>query len=258
MDSLDDIQFILCIIASCVFYYLVSNVILVSVALPKNYLIVTVTGEKLRQHKIKRWKNGFVALVHAILASGLIGFLVSNHPEILTELTITSDNELVYFANCFVVGYFIYNTLDSLTMYKTQVFYETMLHHFIVLTIYSIVLLTKNYIACVSVFIFFEINNIFLNIRQILFFYEYDKTKFFYRINSILNMLTFIVFRLGILVWVSLWFSESFAQMHILIALTVMFSLFIFSILNVILFVRCVRADLRFDRDLLPLAHKFE
>ncbi len=226
--------------------------------MPRAYLIVTVTGEKLRQHKIKRWKNTFVALTHSVITSGLVLFLIANQPEILNQLSTSGDNELVYYVNCFVFGYFIYDTLDSLSMYKTQVFYETMLHHFVVLSVYSIVFFIKNYVACVTVFSLFEVNKIFLNIRQILSFYDYDKKEFLYQINSVVNILTLVVFRLGTLAWVLNWFSESFAQMHMMLALICMFSLFIFSFLSVVLFVRVLKSDLRSDKDLLPLTQKVE
>lgn len=53
--------------------------------------------------------------------------------------------------------------------------------------------------------LFVEVNSIFLHIRQLFNITGVDKEEPMYRLNSILNIGTFVVFRIAVLGWMTRW-----------------------------------------------------
>ena len=50
-----------------------------------------------------------------------------------------------------------------------------------------------------------EVNSVFLHVRQILVIIGVQKRNSFYKINSLLNISTFLVFRIAVLGWMTRW-----------------------------------------------------
>ena len=62
---------------------------------------------------------------------------------------------------------------------------------------YDFSLYTRKYIGCASICMVLELNSIFLHIRQLMVIEEVDRGSRAFRAIAVLNMATFIAFRIG-------------------------------------------------------------
>jgi hypothetical protein len=249
MDSPDSsVIYGLVILASCLFYYLSSNIILTAIPVPKQYVTLALTGKKFDETQMSRWKNTCIAFLNSIVSSLLIFYLIFIYPEILSDPATSNITEM-YYANCIVFGYYLFDTFDVLSMQRSRLFHEVMLHHLVVIVVYATVFTFQSYMACVSIFMIFEINNIFLNLRHILALYEYHQKSVCRVLLVVLNIMTLIVCRFFVILYVFIWLCINQANMPLFMFTVGIVSLILFSYLNIFLFVRVIKSDERVYED---------
>ena len=116
----------------------------------------------------------------------------------------TSSHTLV----CFSIGYFIYDAIDMLVNHRKRSTYELLLHHCLVIICYLVAVVSKQFVAFVALSLVVEVNSVFLHARQLLIITNQPKNSSRYKANALLNVLTFLLFRIILLAYLTRWISS--------------------------------------------------
>ncbi|XP_038013861.1 TLC domain-containing protein 2 [Motacilla alba alba] len=188
-----------------------------------------------------KWRNIWTSLAHSVLSGGgaLAGFYL--HPEMSNDLVGTHPpgaHSLVAVS----VGYFIEDFVDMLCNQKLHQSWELLFHHSVVIICFGIAVLLHQYVGFALVALLVEINSIFLHLRQILLMANLVHTTC-YRLNSLINLGTYVVFRIATLAWMTRWL---FLNRHNVPPATYAVGtagMAIMTPMNVVLFYRLLRSD---------------
>ncbi|KAM9320640.1 TLC domain-containing protein 2 [Gastrophryne carolinensis] len=196
-----------------------------------------------------KWRNVSTSLVHSLLTGtwALLGFYV--HPEMAEDL-ISTHSCFSHSLIAVSIGYFIHDFVDMLQNQKFHQSWELLFHHTVVITCFGISLLLHRYIGFAMVALLVEINSIFLHLRQILLMANQVKTTV-YRVNSLLNLGTYVVFRICTLAWMTRWLvlNRDNIPLHLYTIGSV--GMAIMTVMNIVLFYRLLRSDfLKSTRDM--------
>uniref|UniRef100_A0A8C3M078 TLC domain containing 2 n=1 Tax=Chrysolophus pictus TaxID=9089 RepID=A0A8C3M078_CHRPC len=188
-----------------------------------------------------KWRNIWTSLAHSVLSGGgaLAGFclypglhedLVGTHPPGAHSLVTVS------------VGYFLEDFVDMLCNQKLHQSWELLFHHSVVIVCFGIAVLLHQYVGFALVALLVEINSIFLHLRQILLMADLVHTTC-YRLNSIINLGTYVVFRIATLAWMTRWLFLN--RQHVPLATYTVgtVGMAIMTPMNIILFYRLLRSD---------------
>ncbi|TRZ04333.1 hypothetical protein DNTS_008648 [Danionella cerebrum] len=111
-----------------------------------------------------------------------------------------------------------------------------------VITCFGISVLTCRYVGFAVVALLVEINSIFLHLRQVLRMASLARTTL-YRVNSMINLGTYVVFRINTLAWMTRWLVLN-RQLIPLFSYSVgSVGLAIMTAMNIVLFYRLMRSD---------------
>ncbi|XP_072285609.1 TLC domain-containing protein 2 [Pyxicephalus adspersus] len=196
-----------------------------------------------------KWRNIWTSFVHSLLTGiwALLGFYL--HPEMAEDLISTHSR----FSHCLIavsIGYFIHDFVDMLQNQKLLQSWELLFHHTVVITCFGISLLLHRYIGFAVVALLVEINSIFLHLRQILLMANQLKTTF-YRLNSLVNLGTYVIFRISTLAWMTRWLVLNRENIPLLTYTIGSVGMAIMTVMNIVLFYRLLRSDfLKSTRDL--------
>ncbi|XP_071447185.1 TLC domain-containing protein 2-like isoform X2 [Hetaerina americana] len=103
-------------------------------------------------------------------------------------------------------GYFVYDFIDMALNHRKRSSYELMLHHLIVITCFGLCINTRYYLGYGLVALLVEVNSVFLHTRQLMLVQGIPaKDHFLYHINTLLYLVTFVVFRILTLGWMTQW-----------------------------------------------------
>ncbi|NXJ05999.1 TLCD2 protein, partial [Odontophorus gujanensis] len=164
------------------------------------------------------------------LYPGLHEDLVGTHPPGAHSLVAVS------------VGYFLEDFVDMLCNQKLHQSWELLFHHSVVIVCFGIAVLLHQYVGFALVALLVEVNSIFLHLRQILLMADLVHTTC-YRLNSIVNLGTYVVFRIATLAWMTRWLFLN--QQHVPLATYTVgtVGMAIMTPMNLILFYRLLRSD---------------
>ena len=109
---------------------------------------------------------------------------------------------------CFSIGYFIYDAIDMLVNHRKRSTYELLLHHSLVILCYLVAVISKQFVAFVALSLVVEVNSVFLHARQLLIITSQPKNSPRYKANALLNVLTFLLFRIILLAYLTRWMSS--------------------------------------------------
>ncbi|XP_018429312.1 PREDICTED: TLC domain-containing protein 2 [Nanorana parkeri] len=196
-----------------------------------------------------KWKNIWTSFIHSLLTGtwALLGFYL--HPEMAEDL-ISTHTRFSHSLVAVSIGYFIHDFLDMLQNQKLHQSWELLFHHTVVITCFGISVLLHRYIGFAVVALLVEINSIFLHLRQILLMANQLKTTF-YRLNSLLNLGTYVIFRISTLAWMTRWLVLNRGNIPLLIYTIGSVGMAIMTLMNIVLFYRLLRSDfLKSARDL--------
>ncbi|KAM6337751.1 TLC domain-containing protein 2 [Alca torda] len=194
-----------------------------------------------------KWRNIWTSLAHSVLSGGgaLAGFCL--HPGMSEDLVGTHPpgaHSLVAVS----VGYFLEDFVDMLCNQKLHQSWELLFHHSVVIVCFGIAVLLHQYVGFALVALLVEINSIFLHLRQILLMANLVHTTC-YRLNSIINLGTYVVFRIATLAWMTRWLFLNRENVPPATYAVGTVGMAIMTPMNIILFYRLLRSDFKSSRD---------
>lgn len=189
-------------------------------------------------------RNLQISFIHSTLSSlWIIRILALRHTELFDDLLfhVSWDTYLLIAFSC---GYFLYDFYDIYANGYFKKEWVVCAHHWIVLVSFSYHLTNLLSIGYTVVALMMEFNSVFLHARKLLRFYGYKADSGVVLANSVANILTFLVFRFGVIYII---FYGVFVDGHrvstgYLIMLTT--CAFLMAIINVVLFYQIVSKDL--------------
>ncbi|NXA03759.1 TLCD2 protein, partial [Sapayoa aenigma] len=140
------------------------------------------------------------------------------------------------------VGYFLEDFVDMLCNQKLHQSWELLFHHSVVIVCFGIAVLLHQYVGFALVALLVEINSIFLHLRQILLMANLVHTTC-YRLNSVINLGTYVVFRIATLAWMTRWLFLNRENVPPATYAVGTVGMAIMTPMNIILFYRLLRSD---------------
>jgi hypothetical protein len=193
---------------------------------------------------IWKWTNIANSLSHsAITGIGTI-FCLYRYPFMAVDV-ITSYTLLAHVLVAFSDGYFIFDFFDMLIYHRRRSSYELMLHHIFVVACFSLAALTGYYLGYALIALLVEVNSVFLHWRQLLILQKVPKYESLYKHVSILNLVTFLGFRIAPFTWMTRWLIMEGHTIPYPVYLLGCTSMTGVVTMNIILFSRLLRSDLR-------------
>ncbi|XP_072033340.1 TLC domain-containing protein 2-like [Amphiura filiformis] len=196
-----------------------------------------------------KWRNIMGSFLHAIISGTSSLYCLYSSPEILDDL-IHNYNVHCEVLVALSTGYFVYDLFDILAYKRLANTWPLLLHHVVIFCCFGIAMYTKNYLGYALVSLTAETNSIFLHARQLLLMVNTSKQSKLYLVNSIVNIITFLVFRFGVLLWMGWWLTKHADEVPFLLVAVATSGLVIMIVVNIVLFYRLLMSDfiLRSDR----------
>ncbi|XP_060565612.1 TLC domain-containing protein 2-like [Ruditapes philippinarum] len=201
-----------------------------------------VTPNKIVEKQRWRWKNISVSLIHAIISGIWSVLCFAEEPKMMEDLiqTSTVTGHTLISAS---VGYFLYDSIDMLIYQRTRQSLELLLHHVVIISCFGLAILTKLYVGYAVLALVVELNSIFLHTRQLLQCLGFSRTNSFYRLNSLINLGTFLGFRILTLAWMTRWIVINKDLVPLVFYSMGSLGLAIMTVMNIILFYRLLNSD---------------
>ncbi|XP_026853575.2 TLC domain-containing protein 2 isoform X2 [Electrophorus electricus] len=140
------------------------------------------------------------------------------------------------------IGYFIYDFFDMIFNQKINQSWELLFHHMVVITCFGLSVLTHLYVGFAVVALMVEINSIFLHLRQMLRMANMAE-RVLYRVNSMVNLGTYVAFRISTLAWMTRWLVLNRERIPLLSYTVGSVGLAIVTVMTIVLFCRLLRTD---------------
>lgn len=219
---------------SFVFFYILGRWIISSTA--------AANGKELSFDWLKH--NTLLSFIHASLSSLLLILAVVRAPEIFAD-PLSHSNHFNYGLIAFSIGYFLSDFVDCLHN-ATSSIYAILLHHIVVITFFTHVLLHTRNLGYALYALSLEINSVFLHARRLLRWYSPSSRSMTFQSQlrtfiDLGNYVTFVLFRFGIIL---IGLRALHVQRDRLDPVVHVFTVLITSaigVLNLVLFYRLVR-----------------
>lgn len=111
-----------------------------------------------------------------------------------------------------------------------------------VVTCFGLSVLSCRYIGFAVVALLVELNSVFLHLRQMLRMANIAKGTL-YRVNSMINLGTYVVFRINTLAWMTRWLVLNRDKVPLLAYTLGSVGMAIMTVMNIVLFYRLLRSD---------------
>ncbi|KAK7087822.1 TLC domain-containing protein 2-like [Littorina saxatilis] len=195
-----------------------------------------------------RWKNISISFLHACISGpwALLCFL--DTPKMAEDL-ISTYSSFSYALISMSVGYFVYDMVDMVVCQRTRQSLELVGHHVVIIACYMVAVTTQLYVGYAVVGLLVELNSIFLHMRQLMQICALSRKSGFYRLNSLLNMGTFIIFRISLLAWMTRWIVINKDSVPLVFYSMGSIGLAIMTLMNITLFYRLLRSDFFSKKD---------
>ncbi|XP_005801099.1 TLC domain-containing protein 2 [Xiphophorus maculatus] len=188
-----------------------------------------------------KWRNISTSFVHSFITAIWAVLCFFRHPQMAEDLIETYS----VFSHALVslsIGYFIYDFLDMVCNQKLIQCWELLFHHVVVITCFGLSVVSCRYVGFSVVALLVEINSVFLHLRQILRMASMAASTL-YRVNSIINLGTYVVFRINTLAWMTRWLVLNRDKIPLLAYTLGSVGMAIMTVMNIILFCRLLRSD---------------
>jgi len=153
-----------------------------------------------------KWRNILTSFIHSSITGMWAPLAFASQPSLGADMIhaySTSAHALVSFS----IGYFIYDFSDMALYHRKGSTYELLIHHGMVILCFGIAVSTRTYVAYAALSLVVEINSVFLHARQLLTIGGIPKSSWIYRTNAIMNVSTFVLFRILLLGWMTRWLT---------------------------------------------------
>merc|ERR1712063_47288 len=189
-----------------------------------NVLLKQVTPISARTNHTQSWKwrNIATSFIHSFLTGvwALLSFYW--HPKLAEDLIGTCSVSSVLLVSV-SVGYFI--------------------HDFFVITCFGLAELTHRYVGYAVVALLVEVNSVFLHLRQLMIIQGVSRQHPIYRLNSLFNIGTFLIFRILTLGWMTRWLVLHRDQVPFFAYTMGSIALAVIVLMNIVLFFRILQVD---------------
>uniref|UniRef100_A0AC34QNS0 TLC domain-containing protein n=1 Tax=Panagrolaimus sp. JU765 TaxID=591449 RepID=A0AC34QNS0_9BILA len=191
----------------------------------------------------KKWRisNEAVSLLHSVI-SGLWALYTILNYHIIDDMVKFRDQFALYLIYM-SFGYIVHDLIDLLINERSMRIIELLFHHVVVITAFLTTLITQKFLAVVVFGLLMELNSIFLHSRSLLNLYRLPKKSVAFKMIALLNLVTFIIFRMAVSGYLLKWqFTEAWKMewYYTLITFLVIASL---ATVNTILLYRVLSAD---------------
>ncbi|XP_068440491.1 TLC domain-containing protein 2 [Clinocottus analis] len=206
-----------------------------------NNVVGTLSMPESASRNAWRWRNYFTSFVHSSITAIWAVMCFFLHPQMAEDLIETHS----VFSHALVslsIGYFIYDFLDMLVNQKLSQSWELLFHHVVVITCFGFSVLSCRYIGFGVVALLVEVNSVFLHIRQMMRLAGIAVGTL-YRVNSIINLGTYVVFRINTLAWMTRWLVLNRDNLSLVAYTLGSVGMAIMTVMNIILFCRLLRND---------------
>lgn len=192
----------------------------------------------------KKWRicNEAVSLLHSFVS----GFWALGSLLVYQELFEEMVNTWKLFPHYLILlstGYLLHDLIDLLINERSLRIYELLFHHVIVLIAFATTFVTGKFQGVVVCGLLMELNSIFLHSRSMMNLYGVDKTSPPFRIIALLNITTFMLFRIIVSGYLLYWQITNVWHMYwgyVAVTFIVILSL---AITNLVLCYRVLAAD---------------
>jgi len=197
---------------------------------------------QLTLHSNWKWRNTLTSFLHS-LTTGLWAPIVFYLQPSLADDMIKGYTDSSHALVCFSIGYFLYDFFDMFlyTWHKRST-KEMLVHHLTVVTCFGIAAVNKTYVAYAAISLVVEVNSVFLHGRQLLKFAGKTHTTS-YRIVALLNMLTYVFFRILLLGWMTRWLTLHRDDIPLLFFTVGSLGLASIVVINIVNFYRILMSD---------------
>jgi len=189
-----------------------------------------------------KWRNVATSLVHSTVTAVWTPVAFYQAPEMRDDLikTFTSSSHTLV---CFSIGYFLFDAIDMVLYHRKKSTYELLLHHLLVIFCFGLAVTYKLFVAYGALSLMIEINSVFLHTRQLLIITNEPKSSTRYKANALLNVGTFLCFRVLLLGWMTRWMTIHRDEIPLLFFSVGSVGLAVMVIMNIILFSRILAVD---------------
>merc|ERR1711981_15186 len=190
-----------CILSGLIFFILVNYA--TRWTIPK---AVQDTKRRDPQETKWKWRNILTSFIHSSITGLWAPLAFAAQPSLGADMIhaySTSAHALVSFS----IGYFIYDFCDMALFHRKGSTYELLIHHGMVILCFGVAVSTRTYVAYAALSLVVEINSVFLHARQLLTIGGIPKSSWIYRTNAIMNVSTFVLFRILLLGWMTRWLT---------------------------------------------------
>ncbi|XP_074498037.1 TLC domain-containing protein 2 [Sebastes fasciatus] len=188
-----------------------------------------------------KWRNIATSFTHSFITAIWAVLCFFLHPRMAEDL-IETHSVFSHALVSFSIGYFIHDFLDMVVHQKLSLSWELLFHHFVVITCFGLSVLSCRYVGFAVVALLVEVNSVFLHLRQTLLLANCAKGTL-YRVNSIINLGTYVVFRINTLAWMTRWLVLNRDNVPLLSYTLGSVGMAIMTVMNIILFCRLLRSD---------------
>ncbi|KAJ8275503.1 hypothetical protein COCON_G00072550 [Conger conger] len=188
-----------------------------------------------------KWRNISTSFLHSLITGVWAVLCFYLHPHMAEDLISTHS----VFSHALVsvsIGYFIHDFFDLLLNQKFSSSWELLFHHSVVISCFGLSAVTRRYVGFAVVALLVEINSIFLHLRQVLRLAG-GAGGTAYRVNSLVNLATYVVFRISTLAWMTRWLVLNRERVPLAAYTLGSVGMAIMTVMNIVLFCRLLRSD---------------
>ena len=194
------------------------------------------------QNSSAQFINMVISCTHASISACWSLYCFYTDDDVVSDM-INHSTVSTYLLCCFSGGYFLHDALHYIRHIKLSKCWEILLHHTVVSACFGTAILSHRYVNFSTMALLVEINSVFLHIRKILILIGYSKNSDIYKVNGILNILSYIFFRICVIGWMCRWSIINFhitEQPYNTIGTV---GLVVMTVINIILFGRILVKD---------------
>jgi hypothetical protein len=192
-----------------------------------------------------KWRNIATSLVHSAITATWAPLCFYRHPDMSSDLAY-AFNHSTHMLVSFSIGYFIYDFFDMYLYNQKQGqknTYELLLHHACAITCFGISSHKRTLLPFASLALVVEINSIFLHSRQLFIIAGMARQTKAYKNVALLNVATFVPFRIVLLCWMARWLTLNKDTLPILFSTVGAIGVTIILVMNAILLYRIIARD---------------
>jgi len=208
------------------------------------YLIKNIPGPSKVEKEKKRtvYYNILASLVHSAISSIGCVYCFSIDPDLASKIA-SSHSGFAMLLSCFSLGYFMHDFIHFARHYSPFSNGGIVIHHLVVVFCFGLAVVQELFVNFVIVALLCEINSVFLHLRQLLHMAEFSHKSPAYRLNSLVNILTYVLFRICTLSWMIRWLVLQRGIIPDVFHTIGITGMSVMTIVNVILFARLLSKD---------------